>query len=461
MFSSLPWEDLQRLAALSDYNTRVVLLGALMLGLVAGAVGSFMVLRKRAMISDVVSHAALPGIVAAFMLATVFGGDGKHGITLLAGALVSGLLGMAAVHGMTAHARIKQDAALGVVLSVFFGTGVVLLGFTQRMTSGSAAGLESFIYGKTASMLAADAWLLSGAALGAATVCLLFFKELRLVCFDAEFARAQGWPVRRIDALLTGLVVVVTVIGLQAVGLILMIALLITPAVTARFWTDRLGAMVVIAALVGGVACVAGAALSALYPRIPAGSMIVLACSSMFAVSLAVGRRRGLLPEAMRRMRLSSRMERHHLLRSLYERWEQHAGAERQHPGVVLVPAGDLALMRRWTESRLQRVLRAAAADGEVELDAWPLVRLTASGLRHARQVVRNHRLWEWYLIQHAEVDPHHVDRDADEIEHVLGADMVRELEATLPRAVSGPELPASPHPLNASVPATGGGGAP
>lgn len=457
----IPWDDLQRLVGLADYNTRVVLLGALMLGLAAGAVGSFMVLRKRAMISDVVSHAALPGIVAAFMVVTAFGGDGKQGFSLLVGALVSGLLGMAAVHGMTTHARIKQDAALGVVLSVFFGAGVVLLGFTQRMTSGSAAGLESFIYGKTASMLASDAWLLSGAAFGSAAMCLVFFKELRLVCFDAGFARAQGWPVRRIDALLTGLVVVVTVIGLQAVGLILMIALLITPAVTARFWTDRLGAMVVIAAAVGGVACVTGAGLSALYPRIPAGSMIVLACSLFFAVSLAVGRRRGLLPEAVRRLRLSARMERHHLLRSLYERWEQHAGDGPVPPGVVLVPAGDLAEMRRWTEARLQRVLRAAAEDGEVEMDAWPLVRLTGPGLQHARQVVRNHRLWEWYLIQHAEVDPHHVDRDADEIEHVLGVEMVRELEATLPRAVSGPGLPASPHPLGAAASTQPAGGAP
>ncbi len=451
MMVEFPWDDLRRLTGLADYNTRVVLLGSLLLGLVSGAVGSFMVLRKRAMISDVVSHAALPGIVAAFMVLTVLGGDGKSWLALLTGALISGLLGMAAVHAITTHARVKQDAALGVVLSVFFGAGVVLLGFTQRMKSGSSAGLESFIYGKTASMLASDAWLLAGSALAATVICLAFFKEFRLVCFDAEFARAQGWPVRRVDALLTGLVVVVTVIGLQAVGLILMIALLITPAVTARFWTDRLGSMVIIASGLGALACVTGAALSALYPRVPAGSVIVLSCSTLFLIGLLFGRRRGLVPEAWRRIRLAARTERHHVLRAVYEQWEQrgvqgfhaHAGT-----GSVLVSAGDLAAVRRWSEARLQRVLREAAADGDVELDAWPLVRLTSRGMSHARQLVRNHRLWEWYLIQHAEVDPHHVDRDADEIEHVLGAAMVRELEATLPGRLSGAELPSSPHPL-------------
>ncbi len=452
MPTEFPWEDLRRLTGLADYNTRVVLLGSLLLGMVSGAVGSFMVLRKRAMISDVVSHAALPGIVAAFMVMTVLGGDGKTWLALLAGALFSGLLGMAAVHVITSSVKVKQDAALGVVLSVFFGAGVVLLGFTQRMKSGSSAGLESFIYGKTASMLASDAWLLAGSALVAALICLAFFKEFRLVCFDAEFARAQGWPVRRVDALLTGLVVVVTVIGLQAVGLILMIALLITPAVTARFWTDRLGAMVIIASVLGGLACVTGAALSALFPRVPAGSVIVLSCSALFLVSLLVGRRRGLVPEAVRRIRLAARMERHHVLRALYEQWEQRGGRG-THPGAgtALVSAGDLAAVRRWSQMRLQRVLREAAADGEVELDAWPLVRLTGRGMQHARQLVRNHRLWEWYLIRHAEVDPQHVDRDADEIEHVLGAAMVRELEATVPGGLSDAGLPASPHPLGGS----------
>ena len=444
------WIDVQRLLSLTDYNTRVVLFGSAMLGLVAGVMGSFMMLRRRAMISDVVSHAALPGIVAAFMLTAGLPDGGKSLPWLLLGALISGSLGMAAVHVIKTHSHIKEDAALGIVLSVFFGLGVVLLGFAQRMKSGSAAGLDSFIYGKTASMIATDAWLMAGAALVVGLVCLLLFKEFRLLCFDSEFARAQGWPVHRLDAILTTLVIVVTVIGLQAVGLVLMIALLITPPAAARFWTDRLGGLVLLSAAIGGTSSVLGAAGSALYPNLPAGAMIVLVCAFFFVISLLFGYQRGLVRKVLHQTRLSDRIARHHLLRAMFEHIEpEHPDlADPECPSIPLVNAHDLAAARRWSDRQLHDLLHAAERDGEVEIDAWPLIRLTGHGMRHARQVVHNHRLWEWYLIQHAEVDANHVDRDADEIEHVLGADLVAELERSLAREITDRHLPESPHPI-------------
>ena len=448
--------ELARVLALSDYNTRVVLLGSAILGLASGLIGTFMMLRRRALISDVVSHAALPGIAAAFLLTAGWAGGGKQLPVLLAGAFASGLLGMACVHLIKAHSHIKEDAALGIVLSVFFGAGVVLMGFAQRTTTASAAGLDTFIYGKTASMLAGDAWLMAGMALLIAAVCAGLFKELRLLCFDPEFARTQGWPVRRLDAVLTVLVVTVTVIGLPAVGLILMIALLMIPPAAARFWTDRLGAMVAWSSMIGATGAVAGATLSAVFPRVPAGAMMVLSCTALFIVSLIAGTKRGLLRLALRRARLTSRMERQHLLRAMYECIEVAPGGL-AHPGAepsVLVNMHQLTATRSWRPGRLEKVLRHAAHDGDVELDGWPMLRLTPAGLRHARQVVRNHRLWEWYLIQHAEVAASHVDRDADEIEHVLGPDMVAELERSLPAALRAAELPGSPHQLD--VPAGG-----
>lgn len=444
------WPEVQRLLGLSDYNTRVVLLGSALLGVVSGVMGSFMMLRRKAMISDVVSHAALPGIVAAFMITAGLPGGGKQLPWLLAGALASGCLGMACVHAIRTRSHIKEDAALGIVLSVFFGLGVVLLGFAQRMKAGSAAGLESFIYGKTASMLAFDAWLMGWSALVVGATCLVLYKEFRLVCFDPEFARTQGWPVQRLDALLTLLVVVVTVIGLQAVGLILMIAMLITPPAAARFWTDRLGVMITLSAVIGGASAVLGASLSAVLPRLPAGAMIVLSCSAFFLAGLLFGTRRGVIPHYVHQVRLARRVDRHHLLRALYEQVEHAIPRELAATWPApLVNGQSVAAARGWSEARMQGLVRAAAADGEVELDAWPLVRLTEKGLAHARQVVRNHRLWEWYLIQHAEVDSTHVDRDADEIEHVLGARLVRELEETLAGAFPGRRIPESPHPID------------
>lgn len=448
MDSTSTIDSLYRLFTLSDYNTRVVLLGTAVLGFAAGMIGAFMMLRRRALISDVVSHAALPGIVAAFMLSAGYAGGGKQLPLLLLGALISGFLGMACVHVIKMHSPIKEDAALGIVLSVFFGMGVVLLGFAQRMKTGSAAGLESFIYGKTASMLSGDAWLMTASAGVIGVTCLLLFKEFRLLCFDQEYARSQGWPVHRLDAMMTGLVVVVTVIGLQAVGLILMIALLIIPPAAARFWTDRLGSLVWLSAAMGSLCAISGAAGSALFPGLPAGAMIVLMCALAFAFSLLAGTRRGIVRRLFHQSRQSTRIARHHLLRALFERMEA------AHPEMIsvasapfaLVSAHDLMSARHWTQHKLHELLRSAERDGEVDIDGWPLIRLTEKGLHHARAVVRNHRLWEWYLINQADVDASHVDRDADEIEHILGEELVAELERSLIKSMQPDRLPSSPH---------------
>ncbi|MHC5005005.1 MAG: metal ABC transporter permease [Planctomycetota bacterium] len=245
------------------YNTRLVVLSTTALGVAAGLVGTFLLLRKRALMGDALSHATLPGIAVAFMAMVAFGGSGKFLPGLLLGAAASGLLGVACVLLITHQTRLKDDAALGIVLSVLFGLGVVLLGFVQDMPEGSAAGLQSFIYGKTASVVQRDLWLILGAAVLVLAACVVLYKEFGLLCFDEAYAGAQGWPVVLLDLLLMVLVTVVTVIGLQAVGLILVIALLVTPAAAARFWTERLGHMPLAAALTGGASGWLGAARSA------------------------------------------------------------------------------------------------------------------------------------------------------------------------------------------------------
>ncbi|HMP90177.1 MAG TPA: iron chelate uptake ABC transporter family permease subunit [Kiritimatiellia bacterium] len=442
--------DLWRLLTLADYNTRIVLFGAAILGFGAGIMGCFMMLRRRAMISDVVSHAALPGIVAAFIIMAGWPSGGKFLPLLLLGALISGLLGMGCVHVIKTYSHIKEDAALGIVLSVFFGLGVALLGIVQQMHVGSAAGLETFIYGKTASMLAADAWLMAGAAAVVVLICALFFKEFRLLCFDPEFAKSQGWPVHGLDILLTALVVLVTVIGLQAVGLILMIALLIIPPAAARFWTDRLVVMVMVSALIGAMGAVMGASVSALYPKLPAGAMIVIACSIIFAFSFMLGPRRGLIHGMVSQAALSNRIARQHLMRAIYECMEA-SSPERLEPygKPALVSLHQLTASRGWSDRKVKELLHAAARDGEVEIEGWPMLRFTPEGLKHARTIVRNHRLWEWYMITHADVAPSHVDRNADEIEHVLGAAMVAELENSYAISSQSGGFPDSPHRLD------------
>ncbi|MBI4716214.1 MAG: metal ABC transporter permease [Planctomycetes bacterium] len=428
------------------------MLGATLLGLASGIIGTFMLLRKRALMGDALSHATLPGIGLAFMVMAAAGGTGKYLPGLLLGAMISGAIGLGCVLAIRSWTRLKEDAALGIVLSVFFGLGVALLGIVQKMDTGSAAGLESFIYGKTASMLSGDAALIAGAAAVIALTCAALFKEFALLCFDSGYARAQGWPITGLDVVMMVLVVGVTVIGLQAVGLILMIALLVIPPAAARFWTNHLSAMVLVSGLIGALSGLLGAGFSALVPRLPAGAIIVVVGSLIFGFSLLFGPARGWLARTLVQRRLSRKVLRQNLLRAMFEYHEQAEGAaagvaKEASPGSSLTVA-ELLARRAWSLRTLRRTLRAAQRDRLVRVDAGVCVVLTREGLAEAQRVVRNHRLWEIYLITHADIAPSHVDRDADELEHVLGATMVRSLEERLAEERPVPALPPSPHSL-------------
>lgn len=299
------------MSLLLDYNTRVVLLGTLLLGATAGMVGTFLVLRKRALVGDVVGHATLPGIAIAFLVAEAFvPGRGKNTAVLLVGATLTGLLGAAAIAWLPRVRKVGADTAQAVVLGLFFGVGAALFRAVQQIPSGDAAGLNGYLYGKAASLIVSDVWLFAGAAAVVLIVVLALFKELVLVCFDAEFATATGLPVKRLDLLLTGLAVAVTVLGLQSVGLVLVVATLTIPPAAARFWTDRAGVMTSLAVVFGASASVAGVILSALIPKVAAGATIVLAGGVLFALSLMFGPKGGLLA------RTSPFLERHGLERT-------------------------------------------------------------------------------------------------------------------------------------------------
>lgn len=444
-------EQLIRVMQLQDYNTRVVVIGTVLLGIAAGLIGTFMLLRKRALMGDAVSHATLPGIGIAFLVMAANGGTGRWLPGLLLGAIISGLVGMASVLLVRSHSRLKEDAALGIVLSVFFGLGIAILGLIQQLSLGHAAGLESFIYGKTASMLARDAWLIASMAVAVVLFCGLFFKEFALICFDQPYARSQGWNVALLDVIMMALVVLVTVIGLQAVGLILMIALLVIPPAAARFWTNHLIRMMIISALVGAISGYCGAAISALVPRLPAGAIIVIVAGVCFLISMIFGTQRGLLQRAFKHLQLSRRVHLHHLLRALFE-WNEQSNPRQGKlaADALAVPMSrrDLMAARTWTTRTLRHVLARARSKGYVRLGPGDVVQLTREGFHEAVRVVRNHRLWETYLVTHADIATIHVDRSADEIEHVLGRDMVASLEQILRDAHPEPPMPRSLHAL-------------
>ena len=284
---------------LFDYTLRTVALGAAILGIVSGTLGSYAVLRRQSLLGDAISHAALPGIALAFLLT-----GSKAPLVLVLGAAVAGWIGTLLVMGAVRTTRVKFDSALGIILSVFFGIGLVLLTFIQKREDATQAGLDKFLFGQAATILAQD--VVTMAALGgvALFLMLLFWKELKLLSFDPEFGSTLGFPIRALDILLTTLLVIAIVVGLQMVGVVLMSALVVAPAVAARQWTDRLGLMIALAGGFGALAGVSGAVISSTAARLPTGPLIVLCASALVLISLCFAPNRGIVWNALRRRRL-------------------------------------------------------------------------------------------------------------------------------------------------------------
>ena len=287
-----------------DYTLRNVALGSAILGLVGGVLGSFAVLRRQSLLGDALSHAALPGICLAYLLTGT-----KASLVLLVGAGLAGWLGTLLILLIIRETRISEDAALGIVLSVFFGFGIMLLTFVQQRNDAEQAGLDKYLFGQAATLVQEQvvtmAWL-GGIAL---LLVVLLFKEFKLLSFDPDFAGTLGFPTRRLNILLTSLIVVAVMIGLQTVGVVLMAAMLIAPGAAARQWTNRFSTMLVLAGVFGMLAGISGALISVTQARLPTGPMVILSASAIVAVSLLFAPTRGIVWDAWRRRRDRGRLQ--------------------------------------------------------------------------------------------------------------------------------------------------------
>lgn len=389
------------LAALSfsaGYNTALVTLGAALLGASAGAVGAFMLLRKRSLVSDAISHATLPGLALAFILMALAGGDGRFMPGLMLGAALSAGLGLLALEWITRRTRLTEDVAIGAVLSVFFGAGVMLLTVIQVMDTGRRAGIGGFLLGSTAGMLRSEAELIAVAAALTGLVVYVLRRPFTLVCFDPGYSATQGVNVRATDLALLALALAVTVIGLKVAGLVLIVALTILPPVTARFWTNRPERMALIAAAVGAFSAYVGAVVSALGPGLPTGALIVLVSFAVFLLSLVFSPLRGVLAGQMRRLALAARVH------------------ERQ---------GLLALARDEPiyDAMTLRVLRRS---GFIRADGMP----TAEGHSAAHAALRDETLWGLYRRLYPEEAAAEGFHALLPVNEALPSDIVRDLES-------------------------------
>lgn len=263
---------------LFDYSFQIVMLGTGILGILAGVMGCFTMLRKQSLLGDAIAHASLPGVVLAFLIF-----ESKDLELLLCGAIITGTISNICINTIVKHSKIKLDSAMAMVLSVFFGGGLILLTISQKIPNANQAGLDRFIYGQASTMLLRDVKTIGVYALICIIIIVFFWKEFKLVTFDREYAKTNGISLGCLESILTVMVVGTIVVGLQSVGVILVSAMLVAPAIGARQWVDRLESMVVLAAILGGVSALLGTYISAVNQGIPTGPTIVL-CSTVIAI---------------------------------------------------------------------------------------------------------------------------------------------------------------------------------
>jgi manganese/zinc/iron transport system permease protein len=411
-----------RFFSLQDPSLRFALLGSILLGVCCGLMGCFLVVRKLALMSDALSHAVLPGVALGFLWNMT-----RDPLAIFVGAVVAGLLGAALAQAIQSTTRHKEDAALGFVLASFFAVGACLVTMIQNLPGGNKSGLDKFLFGQAAAMGPADVWLLGAVTLLVLGVLAVFAKELLVTSFDAAFARSVGIPAQAFHYLLMLLLAFAIVASLQAVGVVLVAAMLVIPASAAYLLTDRFGRMLILAAFFGVATGAAGAFFSFVGRNLPTGPLMVLAATAVFLAALFFGPRHGVAARWWRQRSQSARIARENLLKAMFHQLEGE-----DFRGET-VPVRDLAEARREPMEDVTAALHRLRTHGLVTLTAdGKAAVFTPEGWKRACEIVRNHRLWELYLTHAANYAVDHVHDDAEKIEHVLGEDTVRQLEKRL-----------------------------
>ncbi len=359
-----------------DYTLRTITLGTAVLGGISGMLGSFAVLRKESLLGDAISHAALPGIALAFLIT-----GAKDSGTLLLGALVSGLVGTFWIRGITSKTQLKSDSALGLVLSTFFGFGMLLLTFIQKQPNANQAGLEKYLFGQAATLVESDVKLMLIVTSISLVVLLLFWKEFKLLLFDPDYTQTLGFNTKSLDRLITFFIVLAIVLGLQTVGVVLMSAILLAPAAAARQWTNNLSIMVIMAGLIGALSGIFGTAISATQDHLATGPVIVLVASALVFLSLVFSPGRGLLFREIRIIKNRKDLQLLKTLQFMYDIAKDHENIS--HPHAIRI----LNDFQGFTKGSLKKLEN----QGWISLDG-PEWALTPKGFNKAAEMYNQYK---------------------------------------------------------------------
>lgn len=417
----------------TDPNIRYVTFGSMLLAASAAIVGCFALLRKRALIGDAIAHSVLPGVCLAFIVS-----EQKNPILLLTGAFATGWLSLICIDWITSRTKIKEDTAIGLVLSVFFGIGILLLTSIQQHGNASQSGLDKFLFGKAASLVKEDVLIFSSVSLLLLLVVWLFYKEFTLLCFDINFARTLGLPVKKLEWLLTSLTVLSVVTGIQAVGVVLMAAILITPAAAARYWTNNLLIMLLLSALFGAFSALTGAFISYLSPAMPTGPWMVMVISLIAVGSFLLAPGKGIISRWQKQRTNRQQILDENILKTFFQLNEKNNQYFLPHS------LEQIQQKRRVEKGRLLSGLKRLTNEGYLTRNgqSW---KLTKEGKEKGQRITRLHRLWELYLTKYLHLAPDHVHEDAENIEHVI----TPELEEKIMEQLQYPDV--DPH--NSKIP--------
>jgi len=424
-------ERSHRFLTLTDESVRMVLLGTVLMGLSCGVMGGLVVTRRLSLFGDTLSHAVLPGVAVGFLWS-----QSKDSWAILVGATVAGFLGVALISLLRKTSRIRQDSALGLVLSGFYALGICMLTRIQKMEFGNQSGIDKYLFGQVVGLSSSDLWTMAFSCLLILTLTILLYKELLVAGFDSEYARSIGLPVDFLQYLLWLLLAFAVITSLQVVGVVLVSALLVIPAATASLITDKMRAILIWSAMIGCMAGATGAFLSFLGNQLPTGPIIVLVSAVFFIWALFFHPQNGLLFKWLAARNRNQRIALENTLKAVYQELESINFQEETTSVSQLAKRRRIGMPQahRETDALVARQY-ATVHPVEDKLAAPPrptLISLTPKGWVTACRIVRNHRLWELYLTNEARYAPDHVHDDAEKIEHVLGEETVRRIERIL-----------------------------
>lgn len=411
-----------------DPSLLVVIGGTVLLSISASLVGTFTFLQKRSLVGDAVAHAILPGVAVAFILR----GE-KDPLWLMAGALVSGWIAIWLMNLISTRTKLSSDTAIAAVLSIFFGIGILLITYIQGLANGNQAGLDQFLFGKAAAMRQKDLMIYGGLALLLILAVFLFFKEFSLMSFNPDFAQSVGLPLGALNFVLNSLMVLAVAVGIQAVGVVLMAALLITPSAAARSWTDSLKPMMLISALIAAFSAFSGSLLSFVAPSMPTGPWIVMGLSLVALFSLFLAPKRGMLARLLQQKQHQRKIRDENILKAIYH-YQERSNAKQQW-----LHEEDILEVRAFKKEALTQGLKHLSRKGMV-LNQADRIQLSKRGKVEAKRIVRLHRLWEMYLSQRLRLKADHIHPNAETMEHIISP----EIEAQLLKELDYPDL--DPH---------------